>query len=774
MNHPTLGQANNVDSLEYTLAKWQDEFINSDTKRVATIAAKGCGKAQPLFEPILTPNGFVFMHQIGVGDYVIGSNGKKTKVTGVFFQGKLDVFNVKMSDGTSTRACGEHLWSVQTGSMKNRNKGFKTLTTHQIRLDLKNKQGYNKWYLPLPDPIEFNAHPKLTIPPYSLGAILGDGGLSKGNEVIFSSADIEIVERISDECEIRFNHIANYDYRFTNKQRCKKGYSKNHLVSSLRELGLMGTKSDTKFIPKQYLYADIESRKELLRGLLDTDGCIKKGVGTGGYTTVSPQLAHDVEFLCRSLGLATEAKRYSHSDSRYKDYYNVNINSPFNPFWIRRKADRFNTKATQGRVKGIEAIEYEGKMPCQCISVESEDNLYVTKDFILTHNTWSGARFIAVQVSTQPDFQHLIMLNTLGQARDIFYQDIEPLLQSLGWDFHFSPQYGNLNIFGTTFHLRSAEKDSIKRIESIYYASGWADEVSFYDFESYKTFISRIRVGKSFVRVTSMPDDPEHWMYNALSKGKFTIHEKSLYDNPDKKFVANYEEILKSIYDGAQLRRYLNGERVSLAGLGLFNVQPTQKIPLEYNKKEDIFLFWDFNVEYRAVSVWQQTGVDDKARPIVGCIDSFRMNEKTVYEDATVLAKKFKNHESIIYLGGDASENKRSSQTTESIWQTVRRAFKEEEVEIRSVVPNKNPNVKDTIQCVNWALGQGLVFFDKDEHEVYNSMQSAKADKYGEVDKSSDYTNTGARSHHMDTARYFIFHIFKHLYPGGSGRIWAI
>jgi hypothetical protein len=400
--------------------------------------------------------------------------------------------------------------------------------------------------------------------------------------------------------------------------------------------------------------------------------------------------------------------------------------------------------------------------------------------------TWSGGRFVANQAVLQPNEQHLIMLNTLGQARDVFYQDIEPLLQELNWPYHFSPQYGVLKIFDTTFHVRSAEKDSIKRIESIVYASGWADEVSFYDYESFKVFFSRIRVGKRLVRVSSMPDDPEHWIYTMLDKAKFIIHEKSLYDNPDKEFVKNYEEILKAIYEGPQLKRYLSGERVSLAGLGLFNVHPSMKGEETVDPDMDIYLHWDFNVSYRAVSAWQQRGRDEKGRPMVACVRSWQMKEKIVHEDAIALAKVFENHNGIIYLGGDASENKRSSQTTESIWQSVRRGFKEhfqEKVEndsaytppsVRNIVPSKNPSVKDTIQCANWAFIQGLVSFDAGEKNVYSSLQAVKADKYGEIDKSGDDSPGGAKTHESDTARYALWHFYKKLYPGGHGKLWAV
>lgn len=388
--------------------------------------------------------------------------------------------------------------------------------------------------------------------------------------------------------------------------------------------------------------------------------------------------------------------------------------------------------------------------------------------------TWTGARFLLTEITKQPNVQHLVMLNTLQQARDVYYQDIEPLLDELGWPYHFNAQYMNLRVFNTTVHFRSAEKDAIQKIESIHYGSGWADEVSFYDSESLKIFFSRIRKGDAKVRVTSMPDEPDHWMYELLENAGFKLYEISLYDNPDKGFVDKYVDILKSFYSDRQLKRYLSGERVSLAGHGIFHILPEMKKPLHVMTDEDIYLMWDFNVEYRAVSAWQRVGTTDTAYPIIGCVKSWQMKKATIYEDADYLADYFKNHRAHVYLGGDATEKKRSVQVTESVWMGVRRSFREAGIDIRNSLPSRNPDVKDTIQCANWALRQNLVIFDENEKNVFRSVSACKADKFGEIDKSGDDKPSGAKTHEADTFRYATWYFFNKLYPGGKNRIWVI
>ena len=76
------------------------------------IAALGVGKAQPLTSKILTPNGWVTMGDVKVGDEVLTPEGETAIISGVFPQGVKDIYEVILVDGRRTEACGEHLWKV--------------------------------------------------------------------------------------------------------------------------------------------------------------------------------------------------------------------------------------------------------------------------------------------------------------------------------------------------------------------------------------------------------------------------------------------------------------------------------------------------------------------------------------------------------------------------------------------------------------------------------------------------------------------------------------
>lgn len=75
----------------------------------------------------------------------------------------------------------------------------------------------------------------------------------------------------------------------------------DNIEEILGDLGLLHCNSSTKFIPDLYMYNSYEVRLELLKGLMDGDGCSS----TSGniYVTTSGKLADDVALLCRSIGI---------------------------------------------------------------------------------------------------------------------------------------------------------------------------------------------------------------------------------------------------------------------------------------------------------------------------------------------------------------------------------------------------------------------------------------------------------------------------------------
>lgn len=76
------------------------------------IGTTGSGKAQPLTAKILTPTGWQTMADMAPDKYVVNWRGEPVRVEAVYDRGSLIPYELRTEDGRSTKACGEHLWTV--------------------------------------------------------------------------------------------------------------------------------------------------------------------------------------------------------------------------------------------------------------------------------------------------------------------------------------------------------------------------------------------------------------------------------------------------------------------------------------------------------------------------------------------------------------------------------------------------------------------------------------------------------------------------------------
>jgi len=386
-----------------TAYKYQEEGVKFLLSKKKCILADdmGLGKAAALDSKLLTPNGYINMGDVNVGDYVIGSNGKPTKVTGVYPKGEKKMFNITFTDGTIVETCDEHLWAVQTTNHKKRGNGFMVKPLHELMGDLTyGTKGNLKWYIPMVKPIEFIKQ-ETHIDPYLMGCLLGDGGFSSHN-IKLSSIDSELIN----ECGKRlpkgyyFNQVGDTcDWHLCGSDVSDKVIKgKNSVIRNLKNYNLMGTKSDTKFVPKNYLYNTKKVRLEVLRGLLDTNGYCSKS-GTIQHYSTSQQLSNDVKELVMSLGgVARQSDKMGsyqlpNGEIRMCEIcYTLTINLPqeITPFKLTRKITLLNKNKKYTPSRGIKKIEFSRITKAQCISVEAKDRLYVMDNYVVTHNTYQS------------------------------------------------------------------------------------------------------------------------------------------------------------------------------------------------------------------------------------------------------------------------------------------------------------------------------------------------------------------------------------------------
>jgi phage/plasmid primase-like uncharacterized protein len=355
----------------------------------------GGGKAQPLDELVLTPDGWREMGQIKAGDYVVGSAGFPVLVTGVYPQGMKPEWEVEFSNGARVRCCDEHLWDVRKSDDGRR----QILTTAEIA----KRPHRTLWKVPLCRPVNYrsNGNP-LPLDPYLLGALIGDGGIT--DYVGFSSVDEEIIE------EIRKALPVGHEIRKKNGdcayQIVVPRGQPNHVWTALRLLDLAGKKSDLKFIPEEYMTSSPMDRLSMLQGLMDTDGYVSAGNGTtADFSNSSRVLVEQVSALVASLGGIGNPIRTKETSGLPCHTVTFRMGKGVNPFRLSRKAKRCAFGGQNLSIRVLDAKPTGRSVEMQCISVASDDKLYVTNGYILTHNTFLVLDWCMHVAAGKPDWQ---------------------------------------------------------------------------------------------------------------------------------------------------------------------------------------------------------------------------------------------------------------------------------------------------------------------------------------------------------------------------------
>ena len=371
------------------------------------------------------------MGSIKEGDFVIGSDGTPTKVEKIYPQGELDVFKITFTDRTFVECSADHLWDTTTLYERRHKKSASTKTTSEIAKSIKYGHAFNH-QIPMSRPVQFSEQ-NLEINPYVLGALLGDGCLHETASVTLTSADEQIIFDVQSRLSEGLHLVKTKDIQKTPQYRIvnKVGRQENQLKTDLRNLDILGTLSYKKFIPDKYMQGSVSQRLELLRGLMDTDGCCFEQKGKRNprvqYYSTSKELAYDVASLVYSLG-GTASVRFRKVDDmemhelngrpvcHNHDLYVVGIRMLENPFKLDRKANKF---VPLKPIRAITNIEKVGRKECQCIRVDAKDSLYLTDHCIVTHNTFHDAVCIFDEAQNATVAQLKLFMTRFGKNSKI-------------------------------------------------------------------------------------------------------------------------------------------------------------------------------------------------------------------------------------------------------------------------------------------------------------------------------------------------------------------
>ncbi|MGQ4619313.1 replicative DNA helicase [Nocardia sp. R7R-8] len=435
-----------------------DEITNGlhPGQMIIVAARPGVGKALALDTPLPTPTGWTTMGEVQVGDELLDAQGRPTRVVAAteVLLGR-PCYEVEFSDGSVLVADEQHQWLTETrASRRSKRAAAEVRTTAEIARTLRcdtadrrlNHSVVNTDPLQLPERA-------LTVPPYTLGAWLGDGTSAAAQ---LTCADPEIIARIeaegivavpsrsarlryqlrlpadepitARECVVcgkefvpftsevrtcgqscggkaRFHsapvpspRCPNCGERSIGLRLCQKCRNTVGSVQArLRALGVLGD----KHIPIDYLRASERQRRSLLAGLLDTDGTVTGG-GSVQFCATNAQLVRDVHELIVSLGYRCQVstKRVAGRSEESSTAYTLTFATDDEVFGLYRKAllqkeRRASRSTVRSNSRFIVDVRRIDSVPVRCVEVDNADHLYLAgRSMIPTHNSTLGMDFM--------------------------------------------------------------------------------------------------------------------------------------------------------------------------------------------------------------------------------------------------------------------------------------------------------------------------------------------------------------------------------------------
>ena len=368
-------------------------------KDAIQIATRGASKAHPYSEHVYTPTGLKVWEDIKVGDTLFGDDGEITTVIDIPFDGVADIYELTLKDGRKVTASNAHLWKVFKYGKPAIVSTEDIYTKFYInrKVSDRNPKGVEYIYqLPLSKAIEYPEQP-IPIDSYTFGLLLGDGSFRHPKSTLGCLTALE------SDMNIYSNYIPYHYYKLSDytEWRLEIPNLRNYLIKA----NLYMKDSSDKYIPDEYIYNSKEVRKNILKGLLDSDGSIDNK-GAYHISLSSRQLIEDIQIICRSLGYGCTLGKVRDT-YYYKDGIKVK-GKPSYPLYIYtddilvnlpRKRNLLKTKSTKysrskiDRVTIID-IKYLGKEQAKCVTVDNNSHCYLINDFIVTHNSFSCASML--------------------------------------------------------------------------------------------------------------------------------------------------------------------------------------------------------------------------------------------------------------------------------------------------------------------------------------------------------------------------------------------
>lgn len=370
-------------------------------RHAAWIQIVAVSQEQPLAldTEVPTPSGWTTVGELRVGDWVIGSDGKSHKVqreTDVILN--TDCYRVTFDDGTEVVASANHGWTTERLNGHGDRYETVTVTTEELSKTVLGSKGRKRHRIPV---VGYDS-PDVDLPldPWFLGYWLGDGFTKDSGFVCGVSQRAEMSELLKGIIE-DFQELVWFDQvtdkgswsvgRIRNSDRTRDGES---FRAKLRRAGVLGN----KHIPITYLQAGTEQRRELLRGMVDSDGGVDVN-GRAYFINANRELVHQFRELAVGLGFRCTIRAHGR-DGALRAEFNPGDGFPIAKLAYKRDRQRPYSHLSRSQHRWVESVEQVASVPVKCIGIDTDDHLFqVTRNRVLTHNTKNTFSLFPVMIS---------------------------------------------------------------------------------------------------------------------------------------------------------------------------------------------------------------------------------------------------------------------------------------------------------------------------------------------------------------------------------------
>lgn len=410
---------------------------------------------------VLTADGWKNHGDLVVGDRVVAPDGRFVPVTHVFPKATADRL-VTFSNGEQIQCHAAHEWVLYDRS-KGRERTLETRYIEAQQLDSGAPGRGHRYRLQLLHKTPMvGEHRNLPLDPYTLGVWLGDGTNTKPL-ICGARADVEIIRE-----SIPYSQTWEHTHPITGVYYAEF----KDMREGLHHYGMCHTRRTTqKHIPDIYLTASKAQRLELLAGLLDTDGSLRKTENRYNFTTCDERLRDDVVSLIATFGWRTGVVRYEPRTSSSgivgkKPYYVIGFNPTEHiPCRIARK--QLHTFSKPRRV-ALTSVETVAPKQGNCISVDG--GVYcVGRQMVPTHNSSLGLFFLSWCIGRNSD-SPILATGYAEKITKMFYHGLLETYEDV--EYNYREIFPLLTLVNTsandlTLDFRDDGKESTRKYKSV-------------------------------------------------------------------------------------------------------------------------------------------------------------------------------------------------------------------------------------------------------------------------------------------------------------------